>query len=234
MTTNNSGFPAGTRILTDKGLVPIENIKVGDMVLSKSEDNLTKAEFKNILKINSYENKEIYNLIYVELKTTAKLNELTPIKLNQMGLKVRYHGINAIVSQQFWVHEKGWIPMDCLQYGDIIQSNQDGIIYMVFSVSKLMATNLSNIVAVSSIRNILEAYRQGEDRDDLDYYTFNRYGDNGHLLESLNDGTDSTSPLTIDGYPTIEVLNETYKNTVYNLELADNQTYYIWDLWVKA
>lgn len=32
-----SGFVAGTLVHTDKGLVPIEKIKVGDMVLSKHE-----------------------------------------------------------------------------------------------------------------------------------------------------------------------------------------------------
>ncbi|MBV8658658.1 MAG: Ig-like domain-containing protein, partial [Burkholderiales bacterium] len=35
--SGDSCFPAGTGVWTDKGLVPIEEIKVGDMVLSKSE-----------------------------------------------------------------------------------------------------------------------------------------------------------------------------------------------------
>ncbi|ENW83146.1 hypothetical protein F909_00738 [Acinetobacter sp. ANC 3929] len=30
-------FPAGTRIITEQGLVPIQDIKVGDMVLSKPQ-----------------------------------------------------------------------------------------------------------------------------------------------------------------------------------------------------
>jgi len=36
---NNTGFVAGTLVLTDKGLVPIEQLKVGDMVLSRNEHN---------------------------------------------------------------------------------------------------------------------------------------------------------------------------------------------------
>ena len=32
MNTDSSGFPAGTRITTNKGMVPIEQIKVGDSV----------------------------------------------------------------------------------------------------------------------------------------------------------------------------------------------------------
>lgn len=36
---NNTGFVAGTLIHTDKGLVPIQELKVGDMVLSRDEHN---------------------------------------------------------------------------------------------------------------------------------------------------------------------------------------------------
>lgn len=35
----NRGFVAGTLVHTDKGLVPIQNIKVGDMVLSSPEQS---------------------------------------------------------------------------------------------------------------------------------------------------------------------------------------------------
>lgn len=34
---NHTCFPAGTLVHTDKGLVPIQDIKVGDMVLSRPE-----------------------------------------------------------------------------------------------------------------------------------------------------------------------------------------------------
>ncbi|WOE40423.1 hypothetical protein [Acinetobacter chinensis] len=35
----NSGFVAGTLVHTDKGLMPIKDIKVGDMVLSLDQNN---------------------------------------------------------------------------------------------------------------------------------------------------------------------------------------------------
>lgn len=38
-----SGFVAGTLVHTDKGLVPIEQIKVGDMVLSKHQSGVRVA-----------------------------------------------------------------------------------------------------------------------------------------------------------------------------------------------
>ena len=36
--SNESGFVAGTLVHTNKGLVPIQNLKVGDLVLSKHEN----------------------------------------------------------------------------------------------------------------------------------------------------------------------------------------------------
>ena len=40
---NNSGFVAGTLIHTQTGLKPIEQIQVGDFVLSKSENSSEQA-----------------------------------------------------------------------------------------------------------------------------------------------------------------------------------------------
>lgn len=34
----SSGFVAGTLVHTDKGLIPIQNLKIGDLVLSNSKD----------------------------------------------------------------------------------------------------------------------------------------------------------------------------------------------------
>lgn len=36
---NTSGFVGGTLVHTDKGLIPIKDIKVGDMVLSRDQHN---------------------------------------------------------------------------------------------------------------------------------------------------------------------------------------------------
>ncbi|MBL0231797.1 MAG: Hint domain-containing protein [Moraxellaceae bacterium] len=48
MTT--SGFVAGTLVHTDKGLVPIEQLKVGDMVLSKHESGEGEQAYKRVVK----------------------------------------------------------------------------------------------------------------------------------------------------------------------------------------
>lgn len=44
------GFVAGTLVHTDKGLVPIEQLKVGDMVLSKHESGQGEQAYKRVIK----------------------------------------------------------------------------------------------------------------------------------------------------------------------------------------
>ncbi|AWL30482.1 hypothetical protein DJ533_08815 [Acinetobacter defluvii] len=60
----NSGFVAGTLVHTNKGLVPIQEIKVGDMVLSSPEQrDRTVREYKRVVNTFKAESEEIYELI---------------------------------------------------------------------------------------------------------------------------------------------------------------------------
>lgn len=58
-----SGFVAGTLVHTDKGLVPIEQLKVGDMVLSKHESGEGEQAYKRVVRMFKSEEKK--KIIYV-------------------------------------------------------------------------------------------------------------------------------------------------------------------------
>lgn len=232
---NNSffGFPAGTRIKTaDKGIVPIEQIKVGDRVLSKPESGKSEPTFKPVVRTMTHEDKELWQLTYVEVKSNTDVNKLTISKLKQMARKDTFTTIKSIPNHPFWVEDIGWTRLDHLKYGQIIHSKKNGLICMIFEVSPVFLTSVDNVVAQSSIRNILDFEKKGQEIDDVDYYSFPRYGDDGYIKEFLNDGNDSSSPLTVENYEPIEVLQEVYTTTVYNFEVEDFHTYYVWDLWV--
>jgi hypothetical protein len=90
-----SGFVAGTLVHTDRGLVPIERIKVGDLVLSTPENGLGEREYKRVLKTHVYEDKEIraieYYIVRSEDQThpdegTLYITDIDP----------------------FWVKDEGW------------------------------------------------------------------------------------------------------------------------------
>ncbi len=51
-------FVGGTLVHTDRGLVPIEKIRVGDMVLSQT-DETGEVACKHVLKTSSFEDKEV-------------------------------------------------------------------------------------------------------------------------------------------------------------------------------
>ncbi|ENV11308.1 hypothetical protein F966_01099 [Acinetobacter higginsii] len=58
------GFCAGTLVHTEQGLVPIQEIKVGDMVLSSPEQgNSSIREYKPIINTFKAESEEIYELV---------------------------------------------------------------------------------------------------------------------------------------------------------------------------
>lgn len=61
---NTHGFCAGTLVHTDKGLVPIQDIKIGDMVLSSPEHgDGSILEHKRVINTFKAESEEIYELI---------------------------------------------------------------------------------------------------------------------------------------------------------------------------
>ena len=59
----NHGFVAGTLVHTDKGLAPIQEIKVGDLVLSKPESGEGETSFKPVLNTFVHENKALWLVI---------------------------------------------------------------------------------------------------------------------------------------------------------------------------
>ena len=57
---NNTGFVAGTLVHMDKGLVPIQDIKVGDLILTRPEGGIGDIEYKPVVKTFVHEDKEMW------------------------------------------------------------------------------------------------------------------------------------------------------------------------------
>jgi len=80
------GFPAGTMVHTDQGLVPIQDIKIGDLVLSRPESDGEHAptEYKRVLRAFCDGESEVIRLIcqrkseYAEFETPRYVQFLTP------------------------------------------------------------------------------------------------------------------------------------------------------------
>lgn len=86
----SSGFVAGTLVHTDKGLVPIQNLKVGDLVLSIPKEAITKEGFQQSL---------IYQPVTKTFKSQDKKTVMMPLD-----------GASVICTDKatFWANEK-WV-----------------------------------------------------------------------------------------------------------------------------
>src|SRR5471032_160366 len=89
----NGCFVAGTLVHTKNGLVPIEQIKVGDLVLSRLEGGGELA-YKRVVSTVSHENKQLW------LVTYFVDDDATPRYLVCTG------------NHPFWTKTSGWLRAD--------------------------------------------------------------------------------------------------------------------------
>ena len=114
-TTHKACFVAGTLVHTDKGLVPIEKLKVGDMVLSRHEDQPDgELAYKRVL--NTFASKEKHNILRVAFDTLR--DDIEPERLEKMKsgelspIEKEYKGISQVFCTEnhpFWTKEAGWV-----------------------------------------------------------------------------------------------------------------------------
>ena len=148
---DNSGFAKGTLVKTDKGRVPIQGIKVGDMVLSTPEDDTGEVSYQPVTKTFVHDNKalwmltlekyihsddmhgnEIEDLVY---KSTIGGNLLTtpnhPIRVVGSGKAKK-----GLVHDIDFYKKSCWKRVDELEQYDIVV-NADGVLSHVNNVQSI-------------------------------------------------------------------------------------------------
>lgn len=104
-------FTAGTKVQTDEGEKNIEDIQVGDMVLSK-DDTRGEVAYKEVTATFNHEKEEIYKI------------------------QVDDHVIESTYNHPFWMDEKGWTFVKDLKVGDLLVQN-DGNTLKIESIELL-------------------------------------------------------------------------------------------------
>jgi hypothetical protein len=131
----NSGFVAGTLIHTQTGLKPIEQIQVGDFVLSKPEIGFGEVSYKRVVNTFEYEDKEVW---YVEAWMLDSQRKDTPEdRPNHIAMLVvtGNHPLWIINADSFYPREdidindvsdpypSAWLRVDELQEGMVLQAH---------------------------------------------------------------------------------------------------------------
>jgi Pretoxin HINT domain len=97
----NGCFVAGTLVHTPYGLRPVEQIAVGDLVMSLPEDGSGEAAYKRVLKTVEYDDKSVHAIYYMVDGDLSKTEA------------VFVTGVHP-----FWVEGRGWTPAEHLYVGN--------------------------------------------------------------------------------------------------------------------
>lgn len=109
----NFCFVGGTLIHTDKGLVPIKDIKVGDLVLSKDESGEGELVYKPVTRTIKTENVPVCFVSF----TPKALDDMPVYMLSNHDL---YADILCTANHPFWVEGKGWIAAEHIEIDDAV------------------------------------------------------------------------------------------------------------------
>ncbi|MCG3878373.1 hypothetical protein [Psychrobacter sp. Ps6] len=110
---NKSGFVGGTLVHTDKGLIPIQDIKVGDMVLSRDQHNVEgELVYKPVLRTIVTEDVPVFFATF----TPESVDDLPFEQQNNFDL---YIDVLCTDSHPVWIQNKGWVKASDIEMGDM-------------------------------------------------------------------------------------------------------------------
>ncbi len=202
-------FAAGTLVHTKEGLKPIEQIQVGDWVLSKPENGGEQA-YKRVLQTFAHEPERVVRVYYQKPnnKPSTALGTAIPIICTP--------------NHPFWIQEQGWTGVAQIQGygpGHFHFEDKDG--------DQIASSNVENIY-------ISDQPHVGWMPLDLTQRTDSK----GWLWDYFNNKLVATDVSAIDPVVDIGYSDKEedlyFKLPVYNLEVEDFHTYYVGEhgIWV--
>lgn len=218
-----SGFIAGTLVHTDRGLVPIEQIKVGDLVLSKSEETGQQA-YKRVVNAYDFEDKEIW---------VVKIRNWKPDDITKDS---EAHHLYCTGNHPFWVKGIGWTATEQLRdgYGLRLADDSEASVIIVWPVIRTPSPGIG-WVSADTLGNWdgLERAHIVDFRDgcNLWKYPIRRREQAGipYAASLISRKIDEV----FDGYEMCDIFegnDRLFKTRVFNLEVEDYHTYYIGEL----
>lgn len=116
--TNTACFAAGTLVHTAHGLVPIEQLKVGDKVLSKAADGSGELVYKAILKTLVTDNVPIFLMEFVPyVDPTLPMDERINLR-RALKKKLKPEPLFVTENHPFWTTTRGWLKAEQLTTQD--------------------------------------------------------------------------------------------------------------------
>jgi hypothetical protein len=225
-------FIAGTAVHTDKGLMPIEQIKVGDLVLSQPEKGGDRA-YKRVVNTFAFEDKAVWVVKY----------SFGDVPAESEHYRIMYH-LYATDNHPFWVDGKGWIAVKYLKKENLarLTTGESVRIEQVWPVVRTPTEGLGWVSsdALNSPEGIEDQGHIVDFRDGCNLWKYHR------LRKDETEGvphfggmfsTDFDTPFHgEDLYDIYRSDDPLFKARVYNLEVEEFHTYYVGEIgvWVSS
>ena len=222
-------FVAGTLVHTDKGLVPIEQLKVGDMVLSKHESGEGEQAYKPIIDVFRSEDAQVLQLAYYDVS-----NPMSDLKAKLLYLTAGH---------LIWVaeDENGKAVNDWVSAGDIV----GGSVVEFSNGRKAYVDGCQVITGIDDctgyVLDLMEEFPEivvdFSGNKIQSYYVGENYSGAESSLSEETIAFDENYDVVVRFLDFIErgVSPRFFTATVYNIEVADFHTYYVGSdgVWVK-
>ena len=127
MNKDFSGFTAGTLVHTETGLVPIEQLKIGDKVLSKAANGLGELIYKAVTNTMVTES-VLVKLLELSIAIDSSLPMKEQIELQRLVDDQPATRLLITENHPLWVYDKQWINAKEVKSQDIL-INKDLIKY---------------------------------------------------------------------------------------------------------
>ncbi len=211
----NSGFVAGTLVHTDKGLVPIQNIKVGDMVLSLPENGEGETAYKRVIQTSVMENQFVW-----AIELSGKIKHSDEFK-EEFLFTSPYHQFWTFtnVSRDFIDDNSGkWASVLDLEMGSPLL-RYDCEFAGSFDIRRLYKTTEPD----KAFYMVFPSYDAGIFLDVKAYKNNQLLVPNYFEDESLE---------VVNWDENEDPIADEYIDTIYNLEVEDFHTYFVGELGV--
>lgn len=213
------GFAAGTLVHTDRGLVPIQNIRIGDMVLSRHKIDDKKLVYKRVTKTFITENQPIWTMIACGLfdkdKDVYGVEEFIFTTANHPFWKLPNQERDSIDTNM-----GEWVGVSDIEYGDPLVDFRGKFVDV-----------LENRCLYKTTEPNKAFYMVKPDYDAGIFLDVNAYRNN--TLDVPNYLEDESLEVTNWDENEEPIPNE-YSVTMYNFEVEDYKTYFVGELgiWV--
>lgn len=206
------GFVAGTLVHTDKGLVPIEQIKVGDMVQSRHESGEGELTYKLVTKNFCTENQTLRGVVI------AGSPDAKGSHIEEFLLTTANHSFRQVDDQR----EKGkWVAVSDLEYGDSL-----------LAVSKSVITILENLPIYKTLDSDKVFYMVSPDSYEGIFLNISEYKNNNLIVPDYLVDL-SLEVQNLDGDENF--IEDEFVCNVYSLEVENFHTYFVGEIgvWVN-